>query len=172
MTNSEPLAPLLKSTLPAKKTLDGLTTRLRTLLLEETVTSAAVDTMAYSPELYAECVAALPGLIEDRDKALTPATRETMSDVLGRRMATYPPPEFSESEWRAWWADWMDAFSDVPDGVVEPAMRQWVRSPEAFMPKPGQLRAIALRIAIPEVQAAHRAKAVSERKPPRSKQST
>lgn len=140
---------------------------MRSLLIEEAVTSAAVDTVAYSPELYAECVEALPALIADRDKALTPATRETIGDVLGRRMATYTPPQFSDGEWRSWWADWMDAFSDVPDGVVEPAMRQWVRSPEPFMPKPGQLRAIALRIAIPEVQAAHRAKMVAERKPPK-----
>jgi hypothetical protein len=48
-------------------------------------------------------------------------------------------------EWAAWWADYTDALGDLTETALELGMREWVRRPDSrFMPKPGELRELAL----------------------------
>jgi len=79
--------------------------------------------------------------------------------VIGRRFALYPQPERDDGEWAAWWADYFDALADVPLACLEAAMRAWVQRPDSqFMPKPGELRALAHRTPSRTLQRYHRAK--------------
>jgi hypothetical protein len=65
--------------------------------------------------------------------------------VVGRRLALYPQTEMNEGEWAAWWADYTDALADVALTALEEGMAEWVRRPTSqFMPKPGELRGLAL----------------------------
>ena len=87
-------------------------------------------------------MADLPAL---RSAATKPAGAAGVKAVIGRRMAIYPQTEMTEGEWTAWWADYIDALQDIPNAALEAGMTAWVRRPESqFMPKPGQLRDLAL----------------------------
>lgn len=64
--------------------------------------------------------------------------------VVGRRLALYPQTEMNDGEWAAWWADYTDALGDMALSALEAGMAEWVRRPTSqFMPKPGELRALA-----------------------------
>lgn len=77
-------------------------------------------------------------------RAVSPAGTEGVTQIVGRRFATFPQPERSDSEWAAWWSDYHDALKDVPGPALEAAMAEWVKSPTAqFLPKPGELRHLA-----------------------------
>ncbi len=92
--------------------------------------------------MLAEAQAALPAL---RACAEYPSGQAGVRDVIGRRFALYPQPERSDGEWEAWWEDYLDALQDVPLAALTAAMSTWVKRPESqFLPKPGELRALAL----------------------------
>lgn len=163
MTNTTPAPPSLTNSSNAMKTIDGLSQGLRLLLQHEPSTGQAIEGIVSNPALHAEVKAALPGLIADRDQALAKPAPADLQEILGSRLTLYAVPDRSEGEWRSWWADYLDALSDLPLRAVDEAMRQWVRSPAEFYPKPGQLREIALKIPSPEYRAAYRAKMAAER---------
>ena len=104
---------------------------------------------------------ALPML---RQRALTPAGEDGVRQVIGRRFGIFPQPERDEGEWAAWWADYVDALADLPEGKLEAAMMAYIRSPDAeFMPKPGKLRQLSEEIewTSPAKEAWHRAQAAT-----------
>lgn len=152
------LTNLPPSALPAKTTSLALSQPLRLLLEAERSGDDAVNGIVNSPALHAECKAALPAIM-DRIKG---CGMVGVRDVIGRRFATYPQPDRSDMEWAAWWADYCDALEDVPYEALEGGMRAWVQKPESqFMPKPGELRALALKAGEPLYQAASRARRVA-----------
>lgn len=154
-------APLAKPTSPA------LSQGLRLLLECESSADEAVSGILANPALHAEVRAALPALLA----RVGGCGEDHVSKVVGRRLATYPQPERSDEEWTAWWSDYHDALSDLPAEALEAGMRAWVRRPDAeFMPKPGQLRELALKAGEPLWTAASRARraALTEvREPPK-----
>ena len=112
-----------------------------------------------NPALYAEAKAALPALMERVKGGGVGAVR----DVIGRRLVTFPQPDRSDAEWAAWWADYFDALEDIPAQALEGGMKTWMQRPDAqFMPKPGELRALALKAGEPLYQAASRARRVAQ----------
>jgi hypothetical protein len=67
--------------------------------------------------------------------------------VIGARFALYPQPQRTEAEWANWWRDYLNALAGLPADVVEEAMQTWVAKPDSqFLPRPGELRALALVI--------------------------
>ena len=80
-----------------------------------------------------------------RQAALTPATHDQIKTVISTRFALFQPPQRTDQEWAAWWADYFDALSDLTPFAVEAGMAAWVKQPEAeFMCKPGKLRELAM----------------------------
>ena len=135
---------------------------MRLLLTHETTTAEAVTGIVSNPALHAECKEALPALIEARDRALTKATPEDVKRALGPALMIYPQQDRTEKEWAQWWTVYVEALSDVPARSVTEAMRNWLRSPAEFMPKPGELRDWALKVPCPEYQVAYRARLAAE----------
>lgn len=133
---------LIPANLPAKKISPELSPLLRQWLEREPNNDEAVKVIVGNLALREEARAALPVL---RAAATQKAGPEGVAEVIGRRMALYPQPARSDGEWGAWWADYTDALADLPWQALEVAMAVWVRDPKSeFMPKPGQLRELAL----------------------------
>ncbi|RAK51606.1 hypothetical protein [Phenylobacterium soli] len=107
-----------------------------------------------------ECREILPAL---REQAERRADQEGIRAVVGRRFATYPQPERNEGEWAAWWRDYYDALTGLSLASLEAAMREWIkRSDSQFLPKPGELRELALRTPSRALQRYQRARRVVE----------
>lgn len=105
------------------------------------VSTAGALEIARDPTLVVEAKRLLSTL---HARAVSPAGTEGVTQIIGRRFATFPQPERSDSEWAAWWSDYHDALKDVPGPALEAAMAEWVKSPTAqFLPKPGELRHLA-----------------------------
>lgn len=144
--------------LPATTTTLALSQGLRLLLECERSADDALNGIVNSPALHAEVKAALPAIMDRVRGGGTAAVR----DVIGRRLVTFPQPDRSDAEWAAWWADYYDALEDVPAAALEGGMKAWVQKSDAqFMPKPGELRALALKAGEPLYQAASRARRVA-----------
>lgn len=103
--------------------------------------TSSVSDIVSDPVLVAECRAALPAI---RDFATTPASREEIMAVLGKRFAVFPQPERSEGEWAGWWEDYLEALDDLPRPALDAAMAHYVKQPDSeFFPKPGRIRELA-----------------------------
>lgn len=87
---------------------------------------------------------AMPAL---KEQALKPATEDQIKSIIGQRFVLFPQPQRNDGEWAAWWADYIDALSDLTPFAVEAGMAAWVKSPDAeFMAKPGKLRDLATTV--------------------------
>ena len=140
---------------PEKQTTIALSRELKSLLEKGTSTADFADQIVRRPDLHAEAIAAIPYLAE----RARPGGDEAVMDIVGRRFATFPPPSRSEGEWVSYWADLFDACSTIPFAILENAMKEWVRSDTTgFMPKPGQLRALAQPAASMAAGSLYRAK--------------
>lgn len=115
-----------------------------------------------NPALHAECKAALPGLIADRDAAMAKITSDKLTRILGRAMMIYGQPERTDGEWKEWIAIYQETLGDLSARSVEMAMNNWIKTSAAFMPKPGELREMALKVPCPEYQVAYRARLAAE----------
>lgn len=112
--------------------------------------------IANSPVLLAEVRRHLPSL---QAIAKWPAGTAGVMRVIGSRFGLFPQPERSEEEWESWWGDYRDALQDIPLPALEAAMVEWVRKPDAqFLPKPGELRYMALQTQTREALAYQRAR--------------
>jgi len=117
---------------------------LESWLLVERSDHVAIDTIRKSEILSDEARAAMPAL---KEQALKPATEEQIKSVIATRFALFPQPQRNAQEWAAWWADYIDALSDLTPFAVEAGMAAWVKSPDAeFMAKPGKLRELATTV--------------------------
>jgi hypothetical protein len=115
-----------------------------------------VEEIANCLSLREEARAVLPVLLA---RVRQPAGTSGVRQVIGERFALFPQPDRSDGEWSAWWSDYFDALGDVPWGVLEEAMRRYVRSPGAeFMPKPGKLLEFCSEVVTADHRAAQRAK--------------
>ena len=114
---------------------------LKSWLLGERADHVAIETIKASEILKREARAVMPAL---REAALKPATEAQIRDKIGQRFALFPQPVRTDDEWAAWWADYIEALSDLTPAAIEAGMAAWVRSADAeFMCKPGKLRELA-----------------------------
>lgn len=103
--------------------------------------SAAIERIANSPSLLSEARQQLPLL---RARARAPASSADIRATIGRRLALFPQPDMSQGEWAAWWADYADALEGIGAEAIEAGLKAWIARPDSrFLPKPGELRAIA-----------------------------
>lgn len=115
--------------------------------------------------MLAEARQALPAL---KEAAVAPAGDEGVTRVVSARFVVYPQREMTVEESVAWWTDYFDALSDLPEAAIEAGMRAWVREGASeFMPKPGQLRQLALETENRPARAYERARRAVEYQPPR-----
>lgn len=143
--------------------LTRLSPELRRLLVSEPDSDRALMIVADSPGMLREVVRALPAL---REAATEESGEVGVREVIGRRFALYPQPQRSDAEWSMWWMDYYDVLADVPRSALEAAMSAWVRMPESrFLPKPGELRALARRTQAREILAYERASRAAARRP-------
>jgi hypothetical protein len=156
----------MTSNLPASTSeTKGLSTPLSEQLLNEPSSERAIAEIALTPALRDEARAILPAL---QAKATRRAGMEGVRNVIGRRIGLYPMPDMGEGAMKEWWGAYFDVLSDVPLASLEAAMRAWVAKPDSqFMPKPGQLRQLALSTPSAAIQAYERAKAAVERPTPK-----
>jgi hypothetical protein len=162
MTNQTPARQFQTALSGAMKTIDGLSQGLRLLLASETNTAEAVAGIVANPALHSEVIAALPGLIADRDAAMTRPAMDDLQRIFAPALTIYAMPDRTEGEWAAWWGVYREALADLPRKAIAEAMRQWLRSPAGFFPKPGEIRALALKVPCPEYQVAYWAKLAAE----------
>jgi hypothetical protein len=119
-----------------------------------------VDAILAVPALVDEVVAAYPAIMA----SVAPGGDRSVRGVVMRRYAIYPQPDRSDAEEAAFQADYFDALSDLPAEALEAGMRAWIKRPDArFLPKPGELRAMALDAGVKLYTAASRAKTVMRR---------
>lgn len=129
---------------------------MRRLLVTEPNAEQAIAAIRNDPELRRQALAALPQI---ERAARAPAGAEGVKEAMGRRFALYPQPRRSPQEWAAWWLDYIEVLADVPRCALDAAMSAWVRDPESqFLPKPGQLRKLAMEAAVAEIRAYDRAR--------------
>jgi hypothetical protein len=128
-----------KPSLPATR--DARTSPALSTLLTSAIAEDAVERIASSSALLGEARQQLPLL---RAKARAAASPTDVRAVIGRRLATFPQADMSDGEWAAWWADYTDALAGLSTEAIEAGLKAWVARPDArFLPKPGELRAIA-----------------------------
>lgn len=86
--------------------------------------------------------AAIHGAMEDLSASLAPTSRRDVAALIEQLSALYPQAASSESDdlirVRAWLAD----LTEYPTDAIEAACIAWRRSPERWMPTPGQLIAL------------------------------
>lgn len=139
---------------------------LRRLLVVEPDNNTAIEAIATDPAALAEAEAVLPSLERE---ARRPSGPEGVRHVVGRRFALYPQSERSDSEWAAWWSDYVAILGDVPLETLEAAMLAWCRTAADFLPKPGQLLELTRDRHGESALAAYRIRAAKRWSPPVSK---
>jgi hypothetical protein len=125
------------------------------LLVHEPAADLAVDEILTDPALHAEIRAALPVL----QTYAEPCGGEAVVRIVGKLFAVYPQPDRGPAEWTAFWEAYTDDLADMPPDALEAAVKEYRRGAKSeFLPKPGPLRALALKHAEPIWKAVHRAK--------------
>lgn len=158
--NNLPTALPQSGSLATSKTLD--LSPLASQLLLKGRGDAAVEQILALPAVVAEVKAAYPAIMA----RVAPAGDDVVMSTIGRRFGTFPQPNRNEAEEAAFWEDYLDALQDIPAEAIELGMKAWIKLPTArFLPKPGELRALALEQAADLYTAASRAKRVMRAEP-------
>ncbi len=123
----------------------------------------AVREIATNPRLRAECEQLYPTL---STQARNPSGTDGVMRVVGKRFALFGV-NLTEESAPAWWDDYFEALEDIPESALEAGMRAHIKAGAQFMPKPGELRTLALTTVNPAVRALERARAALEYQPPK-----
>jgi hypothetical protein len=115
---------------------------------------AALD-LAEDPDSLAELA-----LVSDRlQQHVEPCGPHWVVSVLGPLMTLYGVSEKSEGEAKAFWGFYIDALGELPKQAVKGGVGEYVADAKSeFFPKPGPLKALCERHAIPIRMAASRAR--------------
>lgn len=137
---------------------------LKRLLHDTGASDLAVEHIVSVPALHEEAKAILPAL-----KAhAAPCGPQAVMMQVGRLFAIWPQPARSEAEWETFWEFYIDDLADLPLDALIAGIRDARRSPDAeFLPKPGPLRALALKHAEPIHRAAYRIERAARAVPPK-----
>lgn len=86
--------------------------------------------------------AAIHGAMEDLRASLIPAERKSVAALIEQLSALYPQAATSESDDLIRVRAWLTDLAEYPTDAIEAACIAWRRSPERWMPTPGQLIAL------------------------------
>ena len=119
----------------------------------------AVRDLAADPEIRGELVIASDRL----QRHIEPCGATWIAQILGPLLTLYGVADKSEAENRTFWGFYIDALGDLPRESVKAGVAEYVAdSRSEFFPKPGPLKAICERHAIPLRMAANRARKALE----------
>lgn len=105
----------------------------------------------------------LMGVLVDLQRAIEPCGPAVVVQTLAPLLALYGVPKKSTSEAEAFWGFYMDAIGHLPAEAVRKGVQDYVADGKSeFFPKPGPLRALCERHAIPLRMAASRARKALE----------
>ncbi|MBO9710547.1 MAG: hypothetical protein J7521_20290 [Caulobacter sp.] len=149
----------------AKLPMPMISRGLGALLNVEPQNSRAVSEIVSTPALLDEARRLLPDL---QRYATQPAGPEGVYRVLASRRVIFPQPVRTPEESDAWYGAYYDVCADLPETALEVGMQAWVAKPDSqFMPKPGELRALALATPSRLVRAVDRCRAAVEYEAPK-----
>lgn len=77
------------------------------------------------------------------EASLKPATIDQVAASIEALSVFHHEPKRDAAAHRVWVRGWVEDFKKFPADIIEEACRQWRRNSNPFMPKPGQLLAIA-----------------------------
>ncbi len=99
-----------------------------------------------------------------RGLAVAPAGPEGVQRVVKSRFPTFPQTARSVEEEALFWRDWYIACADLTEEALEAGMTAWLRRspPEKWLPKPGELRDMAIQTPTRTAEAYRRARAAAE----------
>jgi hypothetical protein len=152
-----PAQPLALSDLKLTKTLHAL-------LFGKTPADVAVAEIRQDRALHIE----VRRVANDLRKLAGPCGEEFVGVEMKKLILVYGAGESPRAA--SWWKLYYQALRDVPREALEQAVQDYVSSPDSlFFPKPGQLKALAMKRAEPIYQAASRAKRAADGEVVRSK---
>ena len=126
---------------------------LRTLLLGSGTRSEAVEEIAASPALRDELRMTLPEL----ERTIAGCGPEAVKAALAPLVVLFSVGE--QAKVGVWWRAYLDALAGLPADAVQAACREYpTLSDSEFMPKPGPLRALAVKHGAQAFQAVGRAR--------------
>jgi hypothetical protein len=121
----------------------------------------AVKELAGDAAIRAELMVASDRL----QQKLAPCGKEAIIAELSPMLAVYGVGEKSEREWATFWKLYIQALGDLPLEALRGGVAEYTtRADSEFFPKPGPLRAICERYAVPLRMAASRAKRALEQR--------
>lgn len=154
-----------RSSTSVKLPMPPISRGLAALLNVEPRNSRAVSEIVRTPALLEEARRVLPDL---HRYATQPAGPEGVYRILASRRVIYPQPARTPEESDAWYGAYYDTCADLPETALEAGMQAWVAKPDSqFMPKPGELRALALATPSNLVRAVDRCRAAVEYEAPK-----
>jgi hypothetical protein len=122
----------------------------------------AGDTWAEASRAIAEDPQSLGELTHVVDRLLVhaePCGAEAVGKALAPLLTLYGVQSKNPSEWKAFWGFYVDALGDLPAEALKAGVADYVADPKSeFFPKPGPLKAMCERHAIPIRMAASRAR--------------
>ena len=124
------------------------------LLIDQT-SDLAVDEILSDPALHAEAKAYLPIALAK----VEPCGRKYVITSIMQLFSVFVQQDRTEEEWVSFWKLYGSALEDIPRSALDAAINEAVCMPDAeFLPKPGPLRALALKHAEKDYQAAYSAR--------------
>lgn len=115
----------------------------------------AVADLASDPAARRELVAVNTSL----QRHVEPCGAKLVVATLGPLLSLYGVADKSENEAKAFWGFYIDALSDLPVEALRAGVAEYVADGKSeFFPRPGPLKAICERHAIPLRMAANRAR--------------
>jgi hypothetical protein len=119
----------------------------------------AVSDLSSDPDLAAK----LPALAEQLSRHVEPCGPHRVVEALGPLLTLYGVADKTEGEAKAFWGFYIDALGDLPAEALRAGVAEYVADGRSeFFPKPGPLKAICDRHAMPLRMAANRARRALE----------
>jgi hypothetical protein len=145
---------------PERQITLALSPGLKSLLTtSEMADDEAAQALAMSPHM-GEARMNLPAL---SNRARLPAGESGVREIIGKALASYPQPDRNEAEWAAWWEPYFALCGDLPPMALRLAMLEHMKGPDrAWLPKAGDLRALAQKVRTPAAVAVARIRKAAE----------
>jgi hypothetical protein len=101
----------------------------------------------------------------DLERVIEPCGPAVVLEVLAPLLALYGVARKSDAEAEVFWGFYMDALGSLPGEALRRGVAEYVADPKSeFFPKPGPLKAICERYAVPLRMAANRARKALEQR--------
>jgi hypothetical protein len=103
-------------------------------------------------------VEAIPAL---RAAAMEEAGEEGVKSILSAAFVHFPQPRRVPEEWAVFWQGYVGSCGHLSRAALEAGMLRWLNDPQSqFLPKPGELRALATQTPTEAHQVLNKARAI------------